>query len=483
LCGDLDGDYKQRCCASRLVEEETLDGFGLSGPMDSMSNITAPDGSDADDNFKITFRVTEFVAKLDDGRQIHCPKQDVVWQQVNIRGITLEKLKSRLSESIFYGSRQEVHLFCEDKASGGVDGMIQNASELLVAFMDRWESKQLFILAKVVDFANIPSSAASQCSIISTAEISNYLQKDDNVEGGDSSDVNIDHLPIVDWSTIEIAAIEDGSMDAPISQEKMCLALGINENSILHPPSPIVGCVVDKEMLAEAAIAVDDNMPEELNISYDIDHPTIEVGTMFPSMTDCRMAIRQFAINEEFDLGTKKADRTRWSGECLADGCPWTITARVMADKKTTRINQIVGPHNCYSSSQVTSSMASQAWVKQRSIKILRKEPNIGAKALREKLQESYNVQMGYHTVWKGKEKALDEVFGTWGNSFQFLFNFKAEMEKRDPGSIVEVDTIVDDAGKICFHRFFMALRPCIDGFIAGCRPYLSIDSTALNGK
>jgi ribosomal protein L44E len=121
--------------------------------------------------------------------------------------------------------------------------------------------------------------------------------------------------------------------------------------------------------------------------------------------------------------------------------------------------------------------------VKQRSIKILRKEPNIGAKALREKLQESYNVQMGYHTVWKGKEKALDEVFGTWGNSFQFLFNFKEEMEKRDPNSIVEVDTILDDAGKICFHRFFMALRPCIDGFIAGCRPYLSIDSTALNGK
>ena len=28
-----------------------------------------------------------------------------------------------------------------------------------------------------------------------------------------------------------------------------------------------------------------------------------------------------------------------------------------------------------------------------------------------------------------------------------------------------------------------MALKPCIDGFLAGCRPYLSIDSTALNGR
>ena len=30
---------------------------------------------------------------------------------------------------------------------------------------------------------------------------------------------------------------------------------------------------------------------------------------------------------------------------------------------------------------------------------------------------------------------------------------------------------------------FFMALKPCIDGFKAGCRPYLSIDSSFLTGK
>jgi len=29
----------------------------------------------------------------------------------------------------------------------------------------------------------------------------------------------------------------------------------------------------------------------------------------------------------------------------------------------------------------------------------------------------------------------------------------------------------------------FFALKPCIDGFLAGCRPYLAIDSTFLTGK
>jgi len=46
----------------------------------------------------------------------------------------------------------------------------------------------------------------------------------------------------------------------------------------------------------------------------------------------------------------------------------------------------------------------------------------------------------------------------------------------------VEIEVLEVD-GKVYFHRFFCALKPCIDGFLEGCRPYLSIDSTALNGR
>ena len=39
-------------------------------------------------------------------------------------------------------------------------------------------------------------------------------------------------------------------------------------------------------------------------ISYDKDHPKMDLGTIYPSMTEFRMVVQQFAINEEFDLGT-----------------------------------------------------------------------------------------------------------------------------------------------------------------------------------
>lgn len=37
--------------------------------------------------------------------------------------------------------------------------------------------------------------------------------------------------------------------------------------------------------------------------------------------------------------------------------------------------------------------------------------------------------------------------------------------------------------GAIRFRRLFFALKPCIDGFLGGCRPYLAIDNTSLTGK
>jgi hypothetical protein len=76
--------------------------------------------------------------------------------------MTLEKLKYILRESISYGPCQDVHLFCKDKTLGGVDSMIQNASELLVAFMDRWESKQFLLLyVCVVTYARQAAGSSS----------------------------------------------------------------------------------------------------------------------------------------------------------------------------------------------------------------------------------------------------------------------------------------------------------------------------------
>jgi hypothetical protein len=98
-------------------------------------------------------------------------------------------------------------------------------------------------------------------------------------------------------------------------------------------------------------------------------------------------------------------------------------------------------------------------------------------------LEKDYPIKVNYTTVWKAKQRAMKELYGDWENTFRMLYSFKAEVEKRSLGSIVEIDTEVAKDGKVYFSKFFMALKPCIDGFKAGCHPYLSIDSSFLTGK
>ena len=86
--------------------------------------------------------------------------------------------------------------------------------------------------------------------------------------------------------------------------------------------------------------------------------------------------------------------------------------------------------------------MASYKWVRDKAIPFLKKDPNMGSKKLQEELEDKYQVKIGYSTVHLGHEMASKQLFDSWEESFGYLFNFKAEIELRMPGSVVEIDVI-----------------------------------------
>jgi transposase-like protein len=63
-------------------------------------------------------------------------------------------------------------------------------------------------------------------------------------------------------------------------------------------------------------------------------------------------------------------------------------------------------------------------------------------------------------------------------------------VEKACPESIVEIDTATvsykvngKTMEKNCFRRVFVSYKACWNGFLSGCRPYLAVDATTLNGR
>jgi len=76
------------------------------------------------------------------------------------------------------------------------------------------------------------------------------------------------------------------------------------------------------------------------------------------------------------------------------------------------QVTVLVDEHNCVSSCRMRTTTPSKNWVASKAESILRVTPDMGAKELQDKLEQQYHVTLFYDTVWRGRELALDKVYG-----------------------------------------------------------------------
>ena len=92
--------------------------------------------------------------------------------------------------------------------------------------------------------------------------------------------------------------------------------------------------------------------------------------------------------------------------------------------------------------------MAIHGWVADRLSDWVKKNPHRGTKGAKEKLESDYGIKLKYFKAWSGMKVALEQIHGKYEESFQLLFNWKAQMEISQPGSIIEID--LEKIGKKC---------------------------------
>ncbi|WVZ98256.1 hypothetical protein U9M48_043721 [Paspalum notatum var. saurae] len=403
-------------------------------------------------------------------------------------GYSLTKFAEDMAAVTIWGPSQQLVVWGVDPESRS-EWRVTSDSHLMEMIDARLEDKVMYLSVEVVakeGYKSAPSSSSAHYhSAVSNGEQCLADSIGFNVADTCSSPNTGD---IIDWDALTIIPEGDLDGDATIllDEDKFFEAMGLKAADELaagdamgEVPIPAVPNEIQAEMI-EAAMLVDDIDAAEPIIDWDRDNPDISVGAVYPCMKDFRLAVKHYAVRNEFELGTEKSDKVRFRGFCKAKGCPWKIRARTQIDSSV-RIQIIEGDHKC-ASRRLLGKMASQGWVAERTVPLLKKNPGMGAAEVKAELESKYNIQIPYQTVWYGKEKAAEKLFGKWDESYDYLYRFKAEVELRSPGSVVEIDTVTVD-GKKHFSRFFCAFKASIDGFLGGCRPYISIDSTALNGQ
>jgi hypothetical protein len=72
----------------------------------------------------------------------------------------------------------------------------------------------------------------------------------------------------------------------------------------------------------------EDYLPNENRVKYDKINPSLQPDSLFPNMKEFRIAMRQYAIKHEFELGIDVTSTTRYVDYCKGGDCPWRIYAR-----------------------------------------------------------------------------------------------------------------------------------------------------------
>ncbi|WVZ96790.1 hypothetical protein U9M48_042382 [Paspalum notatum var. saurae] len=214
----------------------------------------------------------------------------------------------------------------------------------------------------------------------------------------------------------------------------------------------------------------DEHVAAEGGITFEAE---IELGAKFPDIISFKKAIRHFAVQNGFEFADLKTDKTRFIAKCVANGCPWRIHASRLFDNRTIEIKRLPTGHNCATTKLKEGKMASQGWCADRLL-------DWGASEAKDKLEGDYGIKLKYSKAWSDLKQAVEQVHGKYDETFQLLFNWKAQIDISCPGSVVQIDVTKKTKR---FRRIFVALKPCIDGFLAGCRPYLGVDATNLHGQ
>jgi hypothetical protein len=55
---------------------------------------------------------------------------------------------------------------------------------------------------------------------------------------------------------------------------------------------------------------------------FDRNNPVMEPSSLYPNMEEFRLAMRQYAINKEFELGIEATNTTRYRDYCRGGDCP-----------------------------------------------------------------------------------------------------------------------------------------------------------------
>ncbi|XP_042482641.1 uncharacterized protein LOC122063048 [Macadamia integrifolia] len=210
----------------------------------------------------------------------------------------------------------------------------------------------------------------------------------------------------------------------------------------------------------------------------------IEDGMIFDDVDHFRNELKEFAIQEGFQLLRLKNERTRVIYVCAEDGCEWRIHASPTEDKVTFIIKSFNPRHTC-SRRKDRNLDATSKWIAKKLGPQLKADPELSTKSIRAILWKKYKIEPSYRQIWKARVIAKETNEGNHAKSYAKIPKYGEMIRQINPSSVFKLQFISRDnmSANLVFKRCFICYEACKVGVFNGCTPFIGLDGCHLKEK
>ena len=190
----------------------------------------------------------------------------------------------------------------------------------------------------------------------------------------------------------------------------------------------------------------------------------------FPTIKEFREALKDYIIQEGFEIKRIKNERTRVTCECAYLGCKWRIHASPIAKTTTFSVKSYNPTHTCI---RVTRHReATSNWIAKKLEDQLKSNQDIKIDAIEEQLKKKYGLECHRHRLYRARLRAKEGTVGSFILSYNKLPKYAEVIRLTNPGSVCKLEcapvlpTPTSPNNQPTFKRFFYGLQGLRNGFI-----------------
>ncbi|KAF8389225.1 hypothetical protein HHK36_025918 [Tetracentron sinense] len=150
-----------------------------------------------------------------------------------------------------------------------------------------------------------------------------------------------------------------------------------------------------------------------------------------------REALRDYVIQEGFEIVKDKNEKTRVTVHCSAEGCLWRIHASPLPDGVTFKIKTFQFEHTCVRGTKNTN--ATSTWIAKKLAKRLRANPDMKIDGIRSEIRETYEIEPSNMQLYRARVKARDEIEATMTNHMVRLPIYAEMVRETNSDSLVKI--------------------------------------------